>query len=128
MHIEHTYLDGVASGCPYCDVAVVEDHWLFISGLVAEDLVSGELRCGTITEETNLVLDNLAAILKKYGSDMEHVVKTEVLLTDFALRDAMNAEYARHFDPEHLPARLCYGGVALHGDCKLEITAIAVKK
>lgn len=128
MNVEHTYLDGSPSGCAYCDVAIVDDRWLFISGLVAEDLVSGALRCGTIAEETKVVLDNLTSILAKYGSDMAHVIRTEVLLADFSDRDAMNAEYMRHFDAAHLPARLCYGNVGLHGPCKVEITAVAAKK
>lgn len=74
---------------------------------------SGEILYGDITFETKKVLDNLAVILKKYGSDMEHVVRAEVLLRNFLERDIMNAEYLKHLTPGLMPARLCYGNVGL---------------
>ena len=128
MTLENTYLNGAPSGNAYCDVVVVDDRYLYISGLVALDLESQEMRYGTITQETKLVLDNLAVILERYDSDMEHVIRADVLLADFAQRDEMNAEYVRHFPAGHLPARLCYGTVGLHGKCKVEIAVIAAKK
>ena len=65
--------------------------------------------------------------MERYGSDINHVIRTEVLLRTFAERDEMNAEYIRHFDPEHVPARLCFGDVGLAGQCKVEILVTAVK-
>lgn len=113
---------------PYSDLVIVDDRQLYLSGLIAMDLGSQEVRYGTITEETRLILDNLSQILRSYGSDMDHVVRIDVLLRDFSERDEMNAEYLRHFEPTRLPARLCYGGVALHGSCRLELCAVAVKR
>jgi 2-iminobutanoate/2-iminopropanoate deaminase len=34
----------------------------------------------------------------------------------------------KHFSAEHVPARLCYGGVDLAGECKIEMAVIATKK
>ena len=113
---------------PYSDVVCVDDKMLYVSGLVSEDLESGEIVPGDITAQTRLALNNLAAILEKYGSDMEHVVRVEVVLTDFSQRPAMNAEYMKHFDPKHRPSRICYGGVELSKGCLIEIMATAVKK
>lgn len=113
--------------CPYSDIVVVDDQFLFLSGLVSEDLVTGELLAGDITAETRQVLNNLEAILKQYGSDMAHVIRVEVLLSDFSERDAMNAEYAKHFPADRMPARLCYGGVELAAGCKIEVMATARK-
>ena len=112
---------------PYSDAVECGDM-LYLSGLVSEDLVTGELVCGDITVQTRQVLSNLAAILEQYGSDMEHVVRLEVLLTDYALSGAMNAEYVKHFDAGHRPARMCYGGTELYEGCLIEIMATAVKK
>lgn len=128
MILEHTYLNGeTPAGNPYSDVVIAGDQ-LYISGLVALDFESQEMRYGTITEETKLVLDNLAMILEQYGSDMEHVIRADVLLADFSERDEMNVEYVRHFPKGHLPSRLCYGNVGLHGECRVEIAVIAAKK
>ena len=113
---------------PYSDLVVVDGKTLYLSGLVAEDLDTQELPCGSITHETDKVLSNLKILLERYGSDMDHVVKVDVLLRDFSERDKMNAEYLRHFDPRRLPARLCYGNVDLADSCKIEIAVIAIKK
>ena len=118
---------GPEDGCPYSDVVVVDGEFLFLSGLVSEDMDSGELVTGDITVQTRQVLSNLKRILEQHGSDMAHVIRAEVLLSDFSERNEMNAEYVKHFPAEALPARLCYGGVALADDCKIEIIAIARK-
>ncbi len=128
MSLEHIILSPEGSSSPYSDIVVVDDRELHLSGLIAMDLDSGEERYGTITEETRLVLDNLAVLLERYGSDMDHVIRATVLLADFSQRDEMNAEYVRHFKPNRLPARLCFGDVGLHGKCKVEIAVTAVKR
>ena len=107
---------------------VVDGKFLFLSGLVSEDFETGELVPGDIATETRQALKNLAMILERYGSDMDHVVRIEVNLADFSERDAMNAEYVKHFDPAHKPARLCFGGADLADGCKIEIMATAVRK
>ena len=83
---------------------------------------------GTIEFETNRILDNLKVILEQYGSDMDHVVRIDVLLASWADKNAMNAEYVKHFKREKLPARVCYGDVAIAGDCKVEMVVIATKR
>ena len=95
--------------------------------LVSEDLVSGEILNGDITQETRQTLLNMKQILEANGSDMGHVVRCEVLLHDFAERNEMNEEYMKHFPADAMPARLCYGGVDLAAGCKIEIIAIARK-
>lgn len=113
---------------PYCDMVVTEGKYLFLSGLMSQNMDTGEILYGDIIFETKKLLDNLAVILEKYGSDMEHVVRTEVLLRNFSERDAMNVEYLKHFKPGFVPARLCYGNVGLAGQCKVEIMVTAVVK
>lgn len=113
---------------PYSDAVLVDGTTLYLSGLVSEDLETGEILPGDITAQTRRALDNLALMLERYGSDMDHVVRVEVVLTDFSQRPAMNAEYMKHFDPAHRPSRICYGGVELSAGCLIELMAIAVKK
>lgn len=109
-------------------MVISEDTYLFLSGLVSQDLDSGEMLYGDIAFETKKVLDNLSVILKKYGSDMEHVIRCQVLLKTFAERADMNEEYIKHFNPDRMPARLCFGDVGLADECKIEIMATAVKR
>ena len=112
---------------PYSDIVEV-GNMLYLSGLVSEDLSTRDEAYGSIEFETNRILDNLKVILEQYGSDMDHVVRVDVILAKWADKNAMNAEYVKHFKREKLPARVCYGDVAIAGDCKVEMVVIATKK
>ena len=112
---------------PYSDIVEVGDM-LYLSGLVSEDLATRDEAYGSIEFETNRILDNLKVILEQYGSDMDHVVRIDIILANWADKNAMNAEYVKHFKREKLPARVCYGDVSIAGDCKVEMTVIAAKK
>ena len=112
---------------PYSDIVEVGDM-LYLSGLVSEDLSTRDEAYGSIEFETNRILDNLKVILEQYGSDMDHVVRIDIILANWADKNAMNAEYVKHFKREKLPARVCYGDVSIAGDCKVEMTVIAAKK
>ena len=112
---------------PYSDIVEV-GNMLYLSGLVSEDLSTRDEAYGSIEFETNRILDNLKVILERYGSDMDHVVRIDIILANWADKNAMNAEYVKHFRREKLPARVCYGDVSIAGDCKVEMTVIATKK
>ena len=112
---------------PYSDIVEV-GNMLYLSGLVSEDLSTRDEAYGSIEFETNRILDNLKVILERYGSDMDHVVRIDIILANWADKNAMNAEYVKHFKREKLPARVCYGDVSIAGDCKVEMTVIATKK
>ena len=113
---------------PYSDIVVTEGKYLFLSGLVSEELSTRDEAYGSIEFETNRILDNLKVILERYGSDMDHVVRVDVVLARWEYKDAMNAEYVKHFQRAKLPARICFGDVAIAGQCKVEMAVIATKK
>ena len=112
---------------PYSDIVEV-GNTLYLSGLVSEDLSTRDEAYGSIEFETNRILSNLKVILERHGSDMDHVVRIDVILAKWADKNAMNGEYVKHFKREKLPARVCYGDVSIAGDCKVEMTVIATKK
>ena len=112
---------------PYSDIVEV-GNMLYLSGLVSEDLSTRDEAYGSIEFETNRILSNLKVILERYGSDMDHVVRIDIILANWADKNAMNGEYVKHFKREKLPARVCYGDVSLAGQCKVEMTVIATKK
>ena len=108
----------------FSDIVIV-DNLLYLSGLVSQDLKTGEVLLGDITFETKQTLDNLETILKQYGSSMDKVIRSEVFLSDINERGKMNEEYLNHFQPGKMPCRICIGDVAMAGGCKIEIMAIA---
>jgi 2-iminobutanoate/2-iminopropanoate deaminase len=108
---------------PYSQ-AIVVDGWVFCSGQIPLDPVTGELLTGSVTEQTELVLANLASVLKAAGSSLQLVVKTTVFLSDMNTFAEMNDVYAKHFG-DHRPARAAVQAGALPKFCDVEIECVA---
>jgi 2-iminobutanoate/2-iminopropanoate deaminase len=104
--------------------AIEHEGLLYVSGQLPTDPTSKEKRVGSIEEQTEQALANLAAILKDGGSDKDHVLKVTVYISDIALWDRVNAVYARFFG-EHRPARAVVPTRELHFGFQIEIEAIA---
>lgn len=66
-------------------------------------------------------------ILKAAGASTEDVVKVDVVVKDFSLRDAINAEWLKMFPDEHSrPARHVTKYDHFGGNVVLQLTATAV--
>lgn len=98
--------------------------FVFTAGQVALDPGTGEVVPGGITQQTERVMQNLAAILQAAGTGLGQVVKTTVFLTDMADFTAMNEVYARAFG-NHRPARSTVAVAGLPKGVKVEIEAVA---
>jgi 2-iminobutanoate/2-iminopropanoate deaminase len=109
---------------PYSQ-AVRAGQFLFVSGQIALDPVSGELLAGSAAAQTTRVLHNLQAILEAAGSSLEHVVKTTVFLASMDDFAAMNEVYGTFFEHEP-PARTTIAVAALPKQAQVEIEAIAL--
>jgi 2-iminobutanoate/2-iminopropanoate deaminase len=110
---------------PYSQ-AIVAGDFVFCAGQGSIDAASGEFRQGTIEEETERTLRNIAGLLDAAGADFADVVKTTVFLTDMNDFAAMNAIYAGYF-PDPPPARSTVGVAALPKGFKVEIEVVAYK-
>lgn len=108
---------------PYSQ-AIVTDGWVFCSGQIPLDPATGEVHRGTVTEQTDLVFENMRAVLEAAGSSLSSVVKTTVFLADMGDFAEMNDVYARHFG-EHRPARAAVQAAALPKSVDVEIECIA---
>ena len=104
--------------------AIVHDGWVFVSGQLPVDPQTGEKRTGSIEEQTEQALKNVAAILRAANSDVDRVAKTTVYISDIALWDRVNRVYAEFFG-EHRPARAVVPTRELHFGFQVEIEAIA---
>jgi len=109
---------------PY-NQAILAGHFLFISGQVCLDPVSGELRNKDIQEETHQVMHNLKAILQEAGLDFGHVVKTTIFLTDMKQFGEVNLIYGKYFERD-FPARETVQVSALPRSVNVEISMIAM--
>ena len=110
---------------PYSQ-AIAAGELIFCAGQVALDPASGDSVTGDVRVQTERVLDNLSAVLTAAGSDLRHVVKTTVYLTDFDDFAAMNEVYAKRFG-DHRPARATVGVSALPKGLRVEIECVAMR-
>ncbi len=99
---------------------------VFISGQIAIDPRTGETP-EAVTDQAELILQNIGNILKEVGLTYSDVVKTTVFLTDIRDFGAVNGVYGGFFDDEP-PARSAVGAAALPlPGLKVEIEAIAAR-
>lgn len=107
--------------------AIVHDGLVFVAGQLPLDPKTTEKHVGTIEEQTEQALKNIAEILKTAGSDLGHVLKTTVYISDITLWGRVNTVYAKAFG-EHRPARAVVPVKELHFGYQIEIEAIAAVK
>lgn len=104
--------------------AMVHGDVVYISGQLPVDPVTGKRRVGSIEEQTEQALKNLKEVLVAAGSDVDHVIKTTIYVSDIELWDQVNAVYASFFGV-HQPARAVVPTKNLHFGFQIEIEAIA---
>lgn len=107
--------------------AIVHDGLVFVAGQLPLDPSTTEKRVGTFEEQTEQALKNVAEILKAADSDLSHVLKTTVYISDIGLWGRVNTVYAKAFG-EHRPARAVVPVKELHFGYQIEIEAIAAVK
>ena len=108
---------------PYSQ-AIKANGFLFISGQIPLDPMTGEVVYGGIEMQTRQVLNNLKGILSKEGLSFANAVKTTVFLQDMNDFAAMNKIYAEYFETEP-PARSTIQVAKLPRNVAVEIEMIA---
>lgn len=109
---------------PYSQ-ANIFGRFVFLSGQIPIDHVTGEFVAGSIKAQTRQVLRNLTRVLEEAGLGLKDVAKTTVYLTDMSDFTEMNEVYAEFFSAP-FPARATVAVSALPKGALVEIDAIAV--
>lgn len=104
--------------------AVVYNGLVFISGQLSIDPKTGERLTGSIEEQTERCLKNIAAILEAAGSSLSRVLKMTIYISDIEFWGPVNAVYARMMG-DHRPARAVVPVKDLHYGFKIEVEVIA---
>lgn len=105
--------------------AVRAGDFLFVTGQLAEDPVTGEIFRGEIAEQTQRVMENLKLVLEHAGSGFDRVVMARLFLTDFRDYQAVNQVFSAYFTDNARPSRTTIGVIALAGQGDVEIDLIA---
>ena len=121
----HTKAAPAAIG-PYSQ-AIMAGDTLYVSGQIPLDPETGLLAGDDIAAQTRQSLLNIQAILRRADMEMDHVMKTTVLLTDMNDFAAMNEVYASFFRSPY-PARAAFQVAALPKGAKVEIECVAVRQ
>lgn len=117
--------DAPAAIGPYSQ-AVKANGMLFCSGQIAIDPATSKLIDGDVRAQAELVMKNLAAVLKAGGSSFGQVVRTTIFLADMNDFSTVNEIYARAFEGMDPPARATVAVKTLPKSVDVEISCIAL--
>ncbi|WP_077037855.1 RidA family protein [Pelomonas sp. KK5] len=98
---------------------------LYLSGQLGNLPGQMALIPGGIEAESRQTLENIRAILRGQGLDLQHLVRCTVMLADMGEWPRFNAVYKEFFGDTPLPARSAFGCNGLALGARVEIECIA---
>ena len=104
---------------------IVVNGFIFTSGQVAIDPVTGKLIKSSFKDRVEQIFTNLENILKASGSDLSNVVKFTVFLTDINRYTEVNEVFNSRLDEASAPARSLVEVSGLPAGTDVEIECIA---
>jgi 2-iminobutanoate/2-iminopropanoate deaminase len=110
---------------PYSQAVKIGDL-IYTAGQIPLVPATGKLIEGGIEAQTQQVMQNLANVLDAAGSNLAHVVKSTIFVTNLADFAAINQVYASFFASEP-PARSTVQVAALPLGAQVEIEMVAIK-
>lgn len=108
---------------PYSQAAAA-NGFVYCSGQIPLDPVSGELVGGSIGDQTRRCVQNLEAVLTAAGSGLDRIVKTTIYVTDMGNFAEVNEAYGSFFTSDP-PARATVGVASLPKGAEVEIECVA---
>ena len=108
---------------PYSQ-AVDKDGFIFVSGQLPIDEITGAFAGEDIASQAKQSLQNIKYILEEAGLEMKDISKTTILLKDIEDFAIVNEVYGQIFTAPY-PARATYEVARLPKDALIEIEAIA---
>jgi len=105
--------------------AVSAGNTIYLSGQIALDPKAMTLVDGGIEAQVRRVFENLRAVARAGGGDLDRFVKLNVYLTDMSNFPVVNAVMAEYFR-EPYPARAAVGVAALPRGAAVEMDAVMV--
>lgn len=108
---------------PYSQAIQCGD-FLFCSGQIPINPQTGEVFTGDIQRQTEIVMENIKAVLEKAELNFSNIIKTTVYLTSMSDFAKVNEIYARYF-PQNPPARSCVAVKELPKNVNVEVEVLA---
>jgi reactive intermediate/imine deaminase len=96
---------------------------VYLSGQIPIDPATQQLVTGDIADQIHRVFQNLRAVCRAAGSDLEGIVKLNVYMTDLGNFATVNRVMAEYFEQPY-PARAAVGVAALPLGAEVEMEAV----
>ena len=103
--------------------AILSGDFAFLSGQIPLDPATMSIVDGDFEARARRVFDNLRAVAKAAGGDLDRIVKLTIYLTDLEDFAAVNRVMEDYFTPPY-PARAAVGVAALPKGADVEAEAI----
>jgi reactive intermediate/imine deaminase len=123
MSKQRIHSDGAPAAIGTYSQAVRVGDLVFLSGQIPLDPTTMDVVSGDFEARARRVFDNLRAVAEAAGSDLDHVVKLTVFLTDLSNFATVNRVMQDYFT-EPVPARAAVGVAALPKGVDVEADAI----
>ena len=107
--------------------AIIHQGLVFVSGQLPLDPMTRKVVEGGIEEQVRRTIENVKQILLAANSDLDHVLKSTIFITDENYWPDVNRVYAAMFG-NHKPARAVIPCGDLHYGALLEMEVIAMQK
>lgn len=107
--------------------AIKAGNFVYISGQLPVDPLTGAQCHEHISVQTKLVLANMEALVRAAGGSKTDVIKVTVYIPEIQAWDAVNKVYQEFFG-EHKPTRTIVPTGELHYGFKIELEAVAYIK
>lgn len=103
--------------------AIISRDLVFTAGFI-HVTPGGRLETGSVGKMLARIMKNISAVLKAAGTDLDHVIKATVYVTDMAMLGELNKHFSTYFKSP-LPAReaVCVKDLPL--GAQIEISVIA---
>lgn len=108
---------------PYSQ-AVIHNNLVYCSGQIALEPESMKIVDGGVDVQTKQVMENLKAVLREAGSNLNKVLKCSIFLSDMDNFGTVNKIYGEYFN-ENKPARETVAVKTLPKNVLIEISCIA---
>lgn len=112
---------------PYSQALVVGEL-VYLSGQIGLDPKTNDFVSDDVIDQAKQIFLNIKALLEAAGSDLDHVIKVEIFLTDMNYFPAINDLCGQIFTKHNAPVRQTVEISALPKWAKIMVSCIAILK
>ena len=99
--------------------------FLFLTSQLSVNLKTGDIKNGTIVEQTQQSLENVKFLLSHCGATIDDIVKVVIYMRNLKDFDKVNQVYRKYFTQGNEPARVAVQAISPIDGVDIEIEVVA---